>query len=474
MDPKEYKSFHEKFMQNNNGTSAIENFLVILPSAFTTFQSIQLIHLANVTQIPLQFAIEFILIVLSIILNVTVCNHLVLQIAITLCFVTIVPVIKKLRGKTHLTPFIQIPAKKPEFISIARAIINIISVICILAVDFQCFPRSLAKTETYGYGLMDVGVGLFVFGNGIVAPDINRRTMHKFSLKKLQKISISCIPFFLLGFARFFITKEIDYQQHVSEYGVHWNFFITLAAVRLGSSIVLDLLPNLDFAKYVSIGLLCLHEMTLQLGLAQYVLSANVKREESFVNANREGIVSTPGYIVIYVMSAYVGHIIKSEEPIIKAKQMFRKFLHLAAVAGFCWKMMYVCDGMFGVSRRLANMGYVFWVMSIGCTMVSLLMLLELFVYYTRFEQSKSKDDKEEDNTDDLVGTYTPVILTAINYNGLVFFLLANVLTGLVNIVFQTMLLDTFASLSIIIYYMFILCVVMVFLYVNKIKMKFW
>lgn len=40
MDQKEYKVFHESFMQNNNGTSAVETFLTILPSFFTTFFAI--------------------------------------------------------------------------------------------------------------------------------------------------------------------------------------------------------------------------------------------------------------------------------------------------------------------------------------------------------------------------------------------------------------------------------------------------
>jgi phosphatidylinositol glycan class W len=42
----------------------------------------------------------------------------------------------------------------------------------------------------------------------------------------------------LLGGARLLATKGAGYQEHVGEYGVHWNFFFTLAAVELMTSVV--------------------------------------------------------------------------------------------------------------------------------------------------------------------------------------------------------------------------------------------
>lgn len=35
------------------------------------------------------------------------------------------------------------------------------------------------------------------------------------------------------GLLRLVFTRGVDYQQPVGEYGVHWNFFFTLAAVKL-------------------------------------------------------------------------------------------------------------------------------------------------------------------------------------------------------------------------------------------------
>lgn len=33
--------------------------------------------------------------------------------------------------------------------------------------------------------------------------------------------------------ARLLATRGVNYPQHLGEYGAHWNFFFTLAAVRL-------------------------------------------------------------------------------------------------------------------------------------------------------------------------------------------------------------------------------------------------
>lgn len=42
----------------------------------------------------------------------------------------------------------------------------------------------------------------------------------------------------LLGLLRLLSTRGVDYQSHASEYGVHWNFFFTLGALRLAASAV--------------------------------------------------------------------------------------------------------------------------------------------------------------------------------------------------------------------------------------------
>ena len=106
----------------------------------------------------------------------------------------------------------------------------------ILAVDFPVYPRRLAKAETYGFGLMDTGVGYFIVGNALISPEARGRQKHISFTRSMTKAFKSSLPLLVLGFARLASVKSLDYQEHVSEYGVHWNFFFTLSILKVRGS----------------------------------------------------------------------------------------------------------------------------------------------------------------------------------------------------------------------------------------------
>lgn len=154
MLPDQYKTFHESFMKNNNGTTAFDNFLYIVPSSFAIFHTICLTGSLKIcaNNIPVKFLIEFLVICVTLVLYLTVLSDTIAHIVLTLFLITLTAAVKQLQAKFHLTPFVQIPSNHPDFISVSRAVISLITAVCILAVDFQCYPRKLAKSEKFGFG----------------------------------------------------------------------------------------------------------------------------------------------------------------------------------------------------------------------------------------------------------------------------------------------------------------------------------
>ena len=82
--------------------------------------------------------------------------------------------------------------------------------------------------ETFGTGLMDVGVGLYVFSMALVSREARRQPGE--GLVRGWKTLVALL---VLGTGRLVTTKAAAYQEHASEYGVHWNFFFTLAALKV-------------------------------------------------------------------------------------------------------------------------------------------------------------------------------------------------------------------------------------------------
>ena len=86
------------------------------------------------------------------------------------------------------------------------------------------------------------GVGLFVCLHGVVAREVRQQTVTKTTVRQYFSSVLytirSVIPLVVLGCARLVATWGVQYQEHVSEYGVHWNFFFTLAIVKVSYCLV--------------------------------------------------------------------------------------------------------------------------------------------------------------------------------------------------------------------------------------------
>ena len=292
-----------------------------------------------------------------------------------------------------------------------RAMMMITTCVCILAVDFPIFPRKHAKTETFGTSLMDAGVGSFVLANSLTAEFGLRKSSLYGSLK-------SCIPVLALALARLVTVKSVEYQEHASEYGVHWNFFFTLAFLPflglLGKNLV-----GISNLGVLGVALGVGYQLALGMGLEEFILEAP---RNSLLSMNKEGVCSLAGYAAIFFLGISLGSQLMSRKGLTDWYQLVMK---LMVVDGALWVLLYLLQSSgLEVSRRMANLPYVIWVFAYNLPLIAGFLYVDLAVGYTK----------------------PPLLYDAVNRNQLVIFLLANIMTGVINLSMRTLYASTLVS----------------------------
>jgi glucosaminylphosphatidylinositol acyltransferase len=346
----------------------------------------------------------------------------------------------------------------------------ITTILAILAVDFPIFPRRYAKVETWGTSLMDLGVGSFVFSAGVVSA----RSLHKdngsgvrpnVAIRLLTAIRHS-IPLIILGIIRLVSVKGLDYAEHVTEYGVHWNFFFTLAFlppfVELADSLLKFLFrhPELKYSL-LALALAVVYEVVLDnTRLLSYILIS--PRGPDLLSKNREGVFSFIGYLSIFLAGRGTGWMVvnlvdepslkmpsssKSDSYKITARERNVTLWGVAIESVISTALYFLSTSVYTfnltVSRRLANLPYVLWVIAFNNIQILLCGIIE--AYGPEFSYNKADNSKLQ--------SASSKVMQAFNQNGLAIFLVANLLTGLVNLTVNTLDMSGLAAMSILIAY---------------------
>jgi len=88
-----------------------------------------------------------------------------------------------------------------------------------------------------------------------------------------------------LGLVRLALLRLTGYHQRAGEYGTHWNFFFTLAAMR-GAADAVDAAALRRLRPWtLAAAVAALHHVGLKLGLESWVLSDAPR--DNLVSANR-------------------------------------------------------------------------------------------------------------------------------------------------------------------------------------------
>lgn len=425
---------------------------------------------------PAKFLVEFYFDVMLLLQSITIYSSQIGKLYFNALFVPIVAMIYVAFTSTKKGPSKQKHKTSTEllgrklFITAYRAQMMIITNLAILAVDFHAFPRRFAKVETWGTSLMDMGVGLFVFSMGLAN---SRAVIKKRAAPSTQKdgyfrlvynSTVKAFPVLILGIIRLVSVKSLEYQEHESEYGIHWNFFITLGLLP----VVLGLLdPILNFVPrfFVALAIGSVYEFALQkTGLTAFILNP-ANRKENLLTMNKEGICSFFGYLSIFIFGQSLGSFVLTTRKtpnnllgMYSLKSKGKKWLTVSTTEGLLIASVitmtifyFVKESVYtgNISRRLANFPYVMWVVSYNCAFL---------LGYDVIEK--------------LVGPISSSILDSINNNGLAIFLSANLLTGLVNMSINTLAVGHGITYVILTVYALIWTMLAMFLHARKIYIK--
>ncbi|XP_005186951.2 uncharacterized protein LOC101889370 isoform X1 [Musca domestica] len=415
------------------------------------------------------YVLEFLVISMPAVVSVNVFNRYVEHILVIAVIVVLAVVWRSRctqRAKDRIYEF----GRRPVIFTLLRSTISLLTVLCILAIDFESFPKKFRKTRRYGAGLMDVGIGLFVFSMALVSPRSKR-------FADIRKMCFTVACMLILGMARTIVITSIDYHQDEHEYGKHLNAFFTLGLTKLFATLLGHVAGKDRHLLPLGIVILIIHEVTLQCGIASFVLDPLERTD--LLTANREGICSLPGFIALYLLSQYIGQWIKSKD-VWSFEEIKQKLIHLSCCGAVLWLVVISSVMVIGIARVSCNFGYVTWMLAIAVTMCALYLFVFDIVLDTILPVNKEDHILELTNPSEkgLLGNAAsaatiskiPTLVEAINYNGLVYFLLGNVLTGAVNIFLNTDERSNTESVVILMGYMFLTSLVVSLMYRFKIR----
>ena len=235
--------------------------------------------------------------------------------------------------------------------------------ISIFACDFSFFPNKFLKTKQYGISLMDVGIGSFLYHNGVVSVRLSRRKLLK---------SVAANVF--LGMLRLFTIRYFDYVVDITEYGRDLNFYFVLAITYMLFAVV-----NSRYNFYTALFLTSMHQMLLKYGLGDYVFKT---KRAGVLDLNKEGIVSVVPSLAIFLFSSEAGCIMfADEDDLTKVAKIF--FYGILFLYGYSFTSEKIT-----VSRRLGNASYVLWMVLLHTIQLFLYCMLSVLGIQTSFLQN--------------------------------------------------------------------------------------
>ena len=157
-DAGQYQQSHVEFVSSGKGTTPQEILLIGLPiHASLLFLTSLALWRGNFFTSLSGSLLELLIICLPPLLSLTTFSSSPELLVIPLTACGSLALLLAAKGRSKVPPASTPPPTFPKvaYITNYRASMLLITTICILAVDFPVFPRRLAKTENFGFGMLE-------------------------------------------------------------------------------------------------------------------------------------------------------------------------------------------------------------------------------------------------------------------------------------------------------------------------------
>ncbi|KAJ3424908.1 phosphatidylinositol-glycan biosynthesis class w protein [Anaeramoeba flamelloides] len=270
-------------------------------------------------------------------------------------------------------------------------------------------------------------------------------------------------PLVIVGLCRFLTLILTNYQRHFSEYGVHWNFFYTLASITFLSTVLFNFIQP-KYAAFYGVIIMIGHQIALKNGMRDFLQFA---QRTNFFTKNKEGFASLPGFFALFLVACTIGYYIfkqgKSKKNWLK---MYKAFIAIDIILWIC----YYFSNKFvePVSRRSVNLSYGLCVIAHFLLQMIGFMTIDCFTvpYHEEIAPIYMKNlPLNERSTSITVG---------LNFNQLWLFIFANICVGITNCTFQTVYLSKFTGFIYVMLYMATFSIGGLIYYIKGLRFKFW
>lgn len=447
----------DSFYINREGSSFLEPYALITlwPISRLLWSCLKLYLLRFTNSAPVY--LEFIILFTPFLLGVTLLQNYVYYLVIGLALITWTLLLRLLISGEPLLRLISDKkvsnALEPSGLLASLLSTLMLSVtVCILGVDMPIFPRRGAKTSDTGFSIMDAGIGAFIAFSGAVSAEAKHavesstdRTIQT-KLGLVMKTLSSAIPLIVLSCLRLFLIRQFGYREITEEYGTHLNFFAVLAAVKLISCLVYCIIGRRIKLNHVGIAVIVIYQIFLNYYAMDNIV--NNETRDTFFMANKEGflsIIGLTGYHLVYTRLQLIIDDASKTHKRYGITQTLKALLRLAAPAMVGLIVMH--NFVQPSSRRLSNAAYVCW---------SALMVIFLLGCEVTVNAGIAALQRRYHNVDD----FGSKIYRSFSQNAMPLFLLANILTGVINISFDTNNMPDLTSLATIVSYLAFLSLV--------------